>query len=161
MAEKKPESAEARSLAPWWPFRELEPWPTWEGLFSNRGGRLFEEVLRDWPRRGGVMPAMEITEGDGQYTVTVELPGVRKEDVHVELDEGMLTIRGEKKSEREETKERKRYVERTYGSFSRSFTLPLNADAQRLAAAFKDGVLTITIPKTEESKPRTVAIKTD
>ena len=103
---------------------------------------------------------MDVHENDTRYTVTVELPGTRKEDVQVELSEGMLTIRGEKKSEREETKERRRYVERSYGSFSRSFTLPGDANAERLDASFKDGILTITIPKTEESKPKRVAIKT-
>jgi HSP20 family protein len=163
MAEKtKEKGPEGRAVAPWWPFREFEPWPSLlEGLLSHRGGRLFDEVSRDWPRRGGVVPAMEITEADAQYTISVELPGVRKEDVHVELDGGELTIRGEKKSEREEKKERSRYVERSYGSFSRSFTLPANADAARLAASFKDGVLSISIPKSEESKPRAVAIKSE
>jgi HSP20 family protein len=77
----------------------------------------------------------------------------------VELQEGVLTIRGEKTSEREEKNEQTRYVERCYGSFSRSLRLPPDADADRLDASFKDGVLAITVPKTEGPKPRTIAIK--
>ena len=83
---------------------------------------------------------------------------MRKEDVHVDLQEGMLVIHGEKKSEREEKREHGRYVERSYGSFSRSFTLPSDADVDRLEASFKDGVLTIRVSRTEESKPRQIAI---
>jgi len=166
MAEKKQkeEKRETGSLMPWRPFGELEPWPTFgEGFFPSRMGRLMDELFRDWrlpSRLQPCVPAMDVHEDDTRYTVTVELPGTRKEDVQVELSEGMLTIRGEKKSEREETKERRRYVERSYGSFSRSFTLPGDANAERLDASFKDGILTITIPKTEESKPKRVAIKT-
>lgn len=76
-----------------------------------------------------------------------------------QLHDGILTIRGEKKSERDERKEKRRYVERSYGSFNRSFRLPGDADATRLEASFKDGVLTISIPKTEEPKPKTIAVK--
>ena len=71
----------------------------------------------------------------------------------------MLTIRGEKRSEREETKECSRHVERSYGSFTRAFTLPSDADGDRLVASFKDGVLTINVPRKEEAKSRTIAIK--
>lgn len=167
MAEKKQkekeEKRESGTLAPWRPFGELEPWPTFgEGLFSSRMGRLMDELFRDWrpaSRALACVPAMDVHENDARYTITVELPGTRKEDVQVELSEGMLTIRGEKKSEREETKERRRYVERSYGAFSRSFTLPPDANGDRLDASFKDGILTIAIPKTEESKPKRVAIK--
>jgi HSP20 family protein len=71
----------------------------------------------------------------------------------------VLTIRGEKKSEREEKKEQTRWIERCYGSFTRSFTLPANAQTERVAASFKDGVLTIEIPKRPEAKPRAISIK--
>jgi HSP20 family protein len=102
---------------------------------------------------------MDVAGGEKAYTVTVELPGCRMEDVHVDLQEGVLTIRGEKRSEREEKEEQRRYVERTYGSFSRSFRLPPDADPDHLEASLKDGVLAITIPRTEEAKPRPIAIK--
>jgi HSP20 family protein len=125
-------------------------------------GWLLDDLFRDWQpstRRQGCVPAIDVAEDEKHYAITVEIPGVKKEDVQVEIHEGMLTIRGEKKSEREEKDERRRYVERSYGSFSRSFSLPTDADGDRVEASFKDGILTITIPKTAESKPQTVAIK--
>lgn len=161
MAEKKAKQ-ESRALTAWDPFGEVEPWSNlFEGL-SGRFPRLVDELFREraWPGRGrGFLPALDVSDNEQQYTLSVELPGVRKEDVHIELQEGMLTVRGEKKSEREEKKEQSRYVERSYGSFTRSLRIPPDADADRLAASFKDGVLTITIPKSEEAKPRTIAIK--
>jgi HSP20 family protein len=166
MADKKAkqEKEEARSLAPWRPFGELESWPNLFGEwpFSGRFPRLLDEMYRDWPsaaRARAVLPAMDVSEDDSHYTISVELPGSKKEDIHVELQEGMLTVRGEKKSEREEKKEQRRYVERSYGAFARSFRLPPDADAEHLDASFKEGVLTIRIPKTEEAKPRTIAVK--
>jgi len=177
MAEQKPEKAKQGErepgegakergwgVAPWLPIGELEPWPSYFGdwPFSRRLPRILEELRREWPsagREGAFVPAMDVADSDDRYVITVELPGGRREDVQVELQEGMLTIRGEKKSEREEKKEKRRYIERSYGSFSRSFRLPADADADRLDASFKDGVLTITIPKSEAAKPRTIAIK--
>lgn len=163
MADKKNESAqrqEGRSLPARRPFGELGGW-TSESFFPSRMGRLLDELFRESPGGRGreFLPAVDVAENDAQYTITVELPGTNKDDVHVELSEGMLTIRGEKKSEREEKKERSRYVERCYGSFTRAFTLPSDADGDRLIASFKDGVLTIAIPRKEEAKPRTIAIK--
>lgn len=143
-------------------FEPFERWSPFRELLASHGrlGRLFESVLGEVPRLPkGFAPAVDIHENDKQYCVTVELPGGKKEDVHVEIEEGVLTIRGEKKSEREEKKEQGRWVERSYGSFMRSFTLPANADAEHVDASFKDGVLTLTIPKTEATKPRPIAIK--
>lgn len=160
------EKSEERGLAHWEPFAELERWsPFREGLFPRRLGRLFDELSRELTGREAapigqrMAPAVEISEDESQYTVTAELPGVKRDDVHVEMSEGVVTIRGEKRSEREEKKEQRRYVERSYGTFSRSFTLPRNADPDRIEAGFKDGVLTLAIPKTEEAKPRTINIK--
>ena len=160
MAEKKEaKEKEGRELTAWRPFADLESWfAPWESFLPRR--RLFEDFFRDFPAMPRAFaPAVELSEDDAKYTITVEIPGVKKDDVHVDLRDGMLVIHGEKKSEREEKKERSRYVERCYGSFSRSFTLPSDADADRLDASFKDGVLTIQIPRTEESKPRQIAIK--
>jgi HSP20 family protein len=153
----EPRKAQTRSLETWRPFGELEGWPFSVG-FPWRPSALFA----DWPwqdRPRPFAPAIDVSENDGQYTITVELPGGTRDDVQVELHDGVLSIRGEKKNEREEKKEHRRYVERTYGSFSRSFQLPANVDATRLEASFKDGVLTITVPKTEEAKPKTIAVK--
>ena len=155
MAEKK-----ERSVTRIDPFAELAEWrPLWSPLFGREGRSLLEEI---WGRPGAgraLAPSVDITEDDRNYVVSAELPGTKREDVTVELEDDVLTIRGEKRNEREEKKEKRRFVERTYGTFSRSFTLPANADAERVNAAFKDGVLTVTIGKRPETKPRVVDIK--
>lgn len=158
------EGGEARGLAPWRPFAELGSWPSLldEGLFSGRFPRLMDELVHEWPRSiqtRAWLPAMDVADGEDDYTITVELPGSKKDDVHVELHEGLLTIRGEKRSEREEKKEQRRYTERSYGSFTRSFQLPADADQEHLDASFSNGVLTIRVPKSEAAKPRSIAIK--
>jgi HSP20 family protein len=100
---------------------------------------------------------MDIVEGSDHYTITVELPGASKDDVTVECHENLLTIKGEKRSEREEDEGHHHYTERTYGRFSRSVRLPSDA-AEDVEATFKDGVLNVEIPKIEARKPRTVVI---
>ncbi|HBZ69465.1 MAG TPA: hypothetical protein DEP35_06935 [Deltaproteobacteria bacterium] len=163
MAEKHEQ--ETKGLARWDPFGELEAFTRWDPFRALMGrgrlSRLMEEVFGERPfARGELVPALDLHEADNEYVVTVELPGVRKEDVSVEMTDGVLTVRGEKKSEREEKKgERTRWVERSYGSFSRSFTLPANATPDRIDASYKDGILTLRIGKREETKPKTIAIK--
>jgi len=143
-------------------FAALDPFERWEPLrelgFPSRFSRWMDEAFGSGAR-GRLAPAVDISEDDGKYVVTAEIPGTKREDITVEAHEGALTIRGEKRSEREEKKEQARWVERSYGSFSRSFTLPGNADTEHVTASFRDGVLTIEIPKAEQSKPRSVAIK--
>jgi HSP20 family protein len=160
---RKEGKEESRSIAPSRQIEEIGPWPL---LFSGwpflGRSRFADEFIRDWPllgRERSPMPAMDVSENDEYYAITVELPGARKDEVHVELQEGVLTVTGQKSSEREEKKEKSRYVERCYGSFSRSMRLPADADAVHLEASFKDGVLAITIPKNEAAKPRTIAVK--
>lgn len=147
MAERKRE----RALETWSPFREFG----FGGL-----GRVFDDLLAERPPAGRWAPALDVTEGDGAWVLTMELPGARREDVSIEVHEDLLTIRGEKKSEREEKDEKRHYVERTYGSFSRSLRLPAQVDGERIKAGFKDGVLTIEVPKTEAQKPKVIDIKT-
>lgn len=161
MAEKQGKEERESRLARWDPFAELRRWRPLRGsLFPRSLGDLFEEAFEDWPAATrGFWPALDVHEDEKQYAVTVELPGSKKDDVTVELDSNVLTIRGDKKSEREEKKEHARYVERRFGSFSRSFTLPSDAVADRMEASFQDGILTLTIPKSEEAKTRTIAIK--
>lgn len=124
---------------------------------------LLDELFGDWSREaapGGMsIPTVDITETDDEYKIRAELPGVSKNDVTVELEQGVLCIRGEKKSRRDEKKERGRRIECSYGAFSRSFGLPPDADADRISAAFKDGVLDVTVGKRPESKPRQIAVK--
>jgi HSP20 family protein len=144
------------------PFTELD---LFERTSPFRRGaspwRLLDEFLgSELPRAGrGFAPAVDVAESTDEYVVTAELAGAKPEDVTVELHEGVLTIRGEKRCERDERKEHSRYVERTFGSFSRSFSLPQNADGEKVQASFADGVLTLRIPKREEAKPRTIAIQ--
>jgi HSP20 family protein len=160
--EKKRTKGPARAVAAREPFGELRDWRPFGEGFPSRLERLLREFDEDWTwpsTRGGWLPALDVHETDDHYAVSVELPGVARDDVTIEFNEGLLTIRGEKRSEREEQKEKRRFVERHYGTFSRSFSLPGDADADHIDADFKDGVLTLTIPKTEESKPRTIAIK--
>jgi HSP20 family protein len=150
-------------MSVWRPFGDLESWLTpWEAGFPRR--RFFEDFFRDFGGLGsrgaqGFVPAVELSENDESYAITVELPGVSKDDIQVDLREGMLVVHGEKRSEREEKKERGRYLERSYGSFSRTFTLPSDADSERMEASFKDGVLTIRIPRSEQSRPRQIQIQ--
>lgn len=162
---KRSEETESR-LARRDPFREVEPFGAWSPFREVGWGRpwrldrLLDELIgeRGWAPQATVV-AMDCSEDDKSYIITAELPGAKREDIHIDLQDDMLTIRGEKKSEREGKTDHRRWAERTYGSFSRSFRIPGNALADRVEASFDDGVLTVTLPKTEESKPRPVTIK--
>ena len=104
------------------------------------------------------VPAMDVSESHEGYTVTVEIPGAKRENITVESQDNVVTIRGEKRDEREEKDEHRHYLERRYGTFSRSFRLPANA-SDNIRAVFRDGVLTVEVPKQEEKKPQSIAIK--
>ena len=132
------------------PFNDMDD--LFKGLFV-RPMRIGREAMPELQVR------MDVTRADDTYTVKAEMPGVKKDDVTVEVHENVLTIRGEKKSEREEKKDKTHWIERSYGSFSRSFTLPPAAVVDEMKASFKDGVLTLEIPKKEEVKPRQISIK--
>ena len=127
---------------------------------------MMNQVLGDsgqeWPRVSTVAtsaPAVDITETDDEYRIRAEIPGVSKGDVTVELEQGLLIIRGEKKSRRDETHERGRRLECSYGAFSRGFSLPQDANPEKINAEFKDGVLNVAIKKSPETKPRQIAVK--
>jgi len=145
-----------RTVGRWDPFSELDLFDRWLGARPEGLGRWLGEEAS---ARRGFQPAVDVSENDDAYVVTAELPGSRPEDVTVELHDGVLTLRGEKRSERSGEKEQTRWVERSFGSFTRSFTLPTNADGDKVDARFENGVLTLTIPKREEAKPRTIAVK--
>jgi HSP20 family protein len=100
----------------------------------------------------GAMPAVDVTEADGGYEVTAELPGMDEKNIEVKLANRTLTIKGEKRDEKEETKKDYYMRERNFGSFQRSFTLPEGVDIDKIEASFKKGVLTVTVPKTAEAK---------
>jgi len=104
-------------------------------------------------------PAVDIAEHDDQYVVKMELPGVSKEEVKITLESNILTVRGEKKQEKETKKENYHRIERSYGSFQRSFTLPTTVKNDKIDASFKDGILNIKLPKAEEAKPKQIEVK--
>ena len=102
---------------------------------------------------------MDITEDDKEYLVKADLPEVKKEDVKVTVEDGVLTITGERKIEKEEKDKKYHRIERSYGNFLRSFTLPDAADGAKVRAEFKDGVLKVRLPKTEKAKAKAVEVK--
>ena len=104
-------------------------------------------------------PRVDVEEADDQFVVTVELPGLNKDDVKIEVKDHVLTFTGEKKTENEKKDRNIHLYERAYGKFCRTFTLPDNVDVDKIEAGFKDGILHIDIPKTEEAKPRQVEVQ--
>jgi len=105
------------------------------------------------------VPPTNIAEFDDHYLVTVDLPGLKKDDIKITLEDKTLTISGEKKFENEEKKDSYHRIERGYGQFERSFILPTSTKAEKIDAKYNDGVLALTLPKAEEAKMRTIEIK--
>jgi len=153
------------SLTRWNPARELATWPS--DIFSMQRdiNRLFDNFFRGdrTPEESTSLslwtPAVDIEEREDAYSVKVELPGVSKEDVKITLESNTLTIRGDKKQEKEEKGKNYHRVERSYGSFQRSFALPSTVKAEKIDASYKDGILEITLPKAEEAKPKQIEVK--
>jgi HSP20 family protein len=142
------------SIVRWEPFGSIE----------NLFGRM-PSLLR-WPRletngetRFEWSPTADISETDKEYLIRAELPAVSKEDVRITVDNGMLTISGERKQREEEKKEKFHRVESFYGSFSRSFALPDNADADKILAESKDGIVTVHVPKMKIEQKKLTEIK--
>ena len=145
------------ALAKWNPFRELEE-------IQNRLGSLFPRTavrglgqeamtVSEWT------PLVDITEDEKEYLIKAELPEVNKEDVKVTVENGTLTVTGERKFEKEEKGKKYHRIERAYGSFVRSFTLPESAAGDKVSADFKDGVLKVHVPKSAEAKPKSIDVK--
>jgi HSP20 family protein len=124
---------------------------------------LFESFITPNLRRpeAGALwsPAVDLKENSENFVVTAELPGMNKDDIQVEVENNLLTIRGERKFEKKEEHENYHFVERSYGSFYRSFMLPAKVNAEAIVAEYKDGILHVTLPKREEVKPKKVEIK--
>ena len=104
-------------------------------------------------------PAVDVTEDDKEFLVKAELPDMKKEEVKVSVEQGNLTISGERRAEKEEKGKKFHRVERSYGSFMRRFTLPEGVDATKINAEFKDGLLCVHLPKSETAKPKAVEVK--
>ncbi len=142
----------------WRPFREVsrlrrEMDRLWEDFFgpSRRALQPLEEM---WA------PAIDVSESADKVTIKAEVPGIEAKDIEISMVGDMLTIKGEKKAEKEEKGENYHLVERSYGSFSRGVRLPAPVDPDKIEATYKNGVLTITCPKKEEVKPKAIEIKT-
>ena len=142
------------------PFSELDLFERLAPFGRAPGRSLLGDFLGETAARGRTFaPPVDIGENEDAFVVTAELPGTKPDEVEVEVHDGVLTLRGEKKSERTTEKEQARYVERSFGAFSRSFRLPENADPDKVEASYGEGVLTLTIGKRAEAKPRTVDIQ--
>ena len=125
---------------------------------------LFDRFFSDWPMgpgmlRGEYWPAMDFGEEGNKLIVKAELPGLRAEDVEIDVSGDTLTIAGEKKTDKQEEQENLFHRERRYGSFRRTVQLPSNIDADNVEAEFHDGVLTVTLPKDEKSMPKRIPVK--
>jgi HSP20 family protein len=143
----------------WEPFRDLVS-------LQGRMNRLFDESFRgagrggaeeDWAQ-GAWSPAVDIYEKDGTIVLKAELPGIEPKDVDVRVENNILTLKGERRFEAEVQQDSYQRVERAYGTFSRSFTLPTVVDTDNIKAEFKDGVLRMSLPKKEEAKPKQISI---
>ena len=142
-------------------FMSLDPFR----LLPNRMERLLEEPMlrtmvgnEEWPLKAWV-PACDIFETEKELVMKFELPEVKKEDVEVKVEQNVLTLRGERKFEEKTDRENYHRVERHYGEFMRSFNVPLYVNAAKINAEFKDGVLTIMLPKNEEARPKQINVK--
>jgi len=134
----------------------LSLWNGFDDLFR------FDDFFRGpWfrEREGRFVPAVDVVEQDGSYKIKAELPGMKASDVEIRVEGNVLTISGERKYEHQEEKEGYRRLERSYGSFSRSFTLPENAKAEAIEADMSEGVLTLTIPKKATAQPRKIEVR--
>lgn len=141
-------------------FRPMLPMPRLRRELDRLMGDLLPQSWgiesEEFPRMWN--PRMDVTENDTEFIVQVDLPGVSKDDVAVNIQDNQLTISGERKTESKETKQNYLRMERSYGRFFRSLGLPRGANADTVDAEFKDGVLTVHIPKAEESKPKQVRV---
>jgi HSP20 family protein len=150
--EKKPKRLQKKS----------DIWPTQDPFFSDYWeSRPAPDTFKHWPKLrfkelDSFVPVVNVKEDDKAFYVEVELPGLRKEDIEVSIQEGNITIRGEKKTFKQDKKENFHRIERSYGSFYRSFPLPVNCDSEQINAIHKDGLLTVTIKKKKGAKETSV-----
>jgi len=153
------------ALTRWEPFGRWNPWKELEEMEkrlstvfgpapSTMGGDKKEAIaVAEWS------PLVDITEDEKEYTVKAEIPEMKKEDIKINVHDDVLTISGERKYEKEEKGKKYHRVERAYGSFIRSFTLPEDADGAKVNAEYKDGVLKVRLPKSEKAKPKAIEVK--
>lgn len=145
------------TLVRWNPLREVP-------VFQNRINRLFDDFFPENALEGlrngagGWNPVVDIYETENETVIKADLPGLKKEDISINIEDNVLSVSGERKTEDEVKKENYYRRERSYGMFKREFTLPSTVDHEKIKADFKDGVLKIEIPKPEEKKPKTITV---
>lgn len=145
------------ALTRWDPFRDLS-------ILQDRMNRMFEDAGRGW--RGDEpaattswSPAVDIYESENEIIVQAELPGVDRKDITLHLEKNVLTLKGERRFEKETKQENYHRIERSYGGFSRSFSIPAIVDEEKIRADYKDGILKIALPKKEQVKPKQIQIE--
>ncbi len=145
---------------------DLVRWNPWKEMVSlrDRMNRLFDDVFfrsdrREDPWADGVwVPAVDMFETDDKVVIKAELPGLEKKDISLDLQNGVLTLKGERKSENEVKEDNYYRREMSYGKFVRSFSLPVDVDAEKIKAEFKNGLLTVEVPKPEGHKPKQIKV---
>ena len=153
------------SLVRWNPTRDLSAFSSDVLGMQKEFNRLFDNFFHGditdstSAFTSAWIPAVDIAERENDFVVKMELPGVAKEDVKITMQNGILTVKGEKKQEKESKNSDYHRVERSYGSFQRSFTLPTAVRTDSVEASFTDGVLNISLPKAEEAKPKQIDVK--
>ncbi len=145
-------------LTHWNPFKELENMEKRLSGYLGRPGARTESgkeamTVAEWS------PRVDITEDDKEYVIKADLPDVKKEDIKLTVHDNVMSISGERKYEKEEQGKKYHRVERSYGSFMRSFTVPDDADASKVSAEYKDGVLNAHLPKSEKAKAKSIEVK--
>ena len=143
------------ALVRWDPVRELA------GMEVDRLNRMFADWYGEAFNRGW-LPPVDIYETDEhEFVIKAELPEMKREDINLTFENNVLTLRGERKFEHEAKRDNFHRVERSYGAFSRSFTLPNTVDGSRINAAYKDGVLTIRLPQRDDAKPKQISVNVE
>jgi HSP20 family protein len=135
-------------------------------MLQDRMNRLFDDAGRGWrsdepAATTSWSPSVDIFETEGEIVVKSELPGMDRKDISLHLENNVLTLRGERKFEKETKEENYHRIERSYGNFSRSFSIPATVDEEQIRADYKDGVLKIVLPKKEQAKPKQIKIASD
>jgi HSP20 family protein len=147
-----------RVVRTWDPFAELEGF---RRLFDQPFASLFQDSpLSAGTTAGEWRPLMDVAETKEGFSVKVEIPGVKQEEIQIAVEDNTLTVKGERKHEAETSEEGYRRIERSHGAFERAILLPSTVDADRIKATYTNGVLEIRLPKKEEAKPRTVKVET-
>jgi HSP20 family protein len=149
-----------RSMIRWQPINDPSTWNRGvDRLFNEFLGRSLSQVGDETSASGSWSPAVNILEKNDAIVITADLPGLKAEDVEVTVDNGVLTLRGQRSFEEASEGEAYHRVERWYGSFERTFTIPSSVDPTKIEARFTNGEMAISLPKRDESKPRSVKVK--